>query len=151
MTECFDNFIDGESAPGASTRPNINPSDTTDVVGDFACASMSDCERAIAAAANAKYGWARSPIQNRYEVLKTASDEILDRREELGQLLAREEGKTLPEGIGEAFARIATRLAKASPTRRTTSLQCRTQCWELLEIEFGPRTNAHRGHSVAQS
>ncbi len=102
MTECFDNFIDGESAPGASTRPNINPSDTTDVVGDFACASMSDCERAIAAAANAKYGWARSPIQNRYEVLKTASDEILDRREELGQLLAREEGKTLPEGIGEA-------------------------------------------------
>jgi len=44
VTECFDNFIDGESAPGASTRPNINPSDTTDVVGDFACASMSDCE-----------------------------------------------------------------------------------------------------------
>jgi aldehyde dehydrogenase (NAD+) len=102
VTECFDNFIDGDSAPGASTRPNINPSDIADIVGDFACASMSDCERAIAVAANAKYDWARSPIQNRYEILKTASDEILDRREELGRLLAREEGKTLPEGIGEA-------------------------------------------------
>ena len=46
--------------------------------------------------------WARSGIQQRYEILKKASDEILARKEELGRLLAREEGKTLAEGIGEA-------------------------------------------------
>ena len=37
----------------------------------------------------------------RYDILKKASDEILARKDELGRLLSREEGKTLPEGIGE--------------------------------------------------
>ena len=46
--------------------------------------------------------WSRSNPQERYEILKKASDEILARREELGRLLSREEGKTLAEGIGEA-------------------------------------------------
>ncbi len=46
--------------------------------------------------------WSRSTPQERYEILKKASDEILARKDELGRLLSREEGKTLPEGIGEA-------------------------------------------------
>ena len=56
---------------------------------------------AIAAAKAAPPAWARSGIQQRYEILKKASDEILARKDELGRLLAREEGKTLAEGIGE--------------------------------------------------
>jgi hypothetical protein len=42
-----------------------------------------------------------SSPQVRYEALKKASDEILAGKEELGRLLAREEGKILAEGIGE--------------------------------------------------
>ena len=64
-------------------------------------ASKADAERAIAAAKAAFPAWSRSGIQQRYEILKKASDEILARKEELGRLLAREEGKTLAEGIGE--------------------------------------------------
>ena len=45
--------------------------------------------------------WSRSTPHERYEALKKISDEILVRREDIGRLLAREEGKTLPEGIGE--------------------------------------------------
>ena len=80
---------------------DINPSDTKDIVGEYARATKADAETAIKAAKAAFAGWARSTPQERYEVLKKVSDEILARREEIGLLLAREEGKTLPEGIGE--------------------------------------------------
>ncbi|MEP5515292.1 MAG: aldehyde dehydrogenase family protein, partial [Bauldia litoralis] len=43
----------------------------------------------------------RTGIQQRHDILKTASDEVMARRAELGKLLAQEEGKTLAEGIGE--------------------------------------------------
>ena len=61
-----------------------------------------DTERAISAAAEAFPQWSRSGIQQRFDVLDTIGTEILARKVELGRLLAREEGKTLPEAIGEA-------------------------------------------------
>ena len=102
MTEHFKNLIAGEWVEGASTSKNINPSDTNDVVGEYARASKAQAEQAIAAAKAAFPAWSRTTPQERYEILKKASDEILARKDELGKLLSREEGKTLPEGIGEA-------------------------------------------------
>lgn len=101
-TEAFSNLIGGEWVAGAGTRPNINPSNTNDVLGDYARASKAHAQHAIAAAKAAFPAWSRSTPQFRYEILKKASDEILARKDELGRLLSREEGKTLPEGIGEA-------------------------------------------------
>ena len=57
--------------------------------------------KAIAAAKAAFPAWSRSTPQERYDALNKISAEILARKDELGRLLAREEGKTLPEGIGE--------------------------------------------------
>lgn len=102
MTEHFKNLIAGEWVDGASVTKNINPSDTNDVVGEYARASKAQAEHAIAAAKAAFPAWSRTTPQERYEILKKASDEILARKDELGKLLSREEGKTLPEGIGEA-------------------------------------------------
>ena len=59
--------------------------------------------QAIAAARAAFPAWSRSGIQQRHDILKKVSDEILARKDELGKLLAREEGKTLPEGVGEVL------------------------------------------------
>lgn len=101
MTEHFKNLIAGEWIEGASVSKNINPSDTKDVVGEYARASKAQAEQAIAAAKAAFPAWSRTTPQERYEILKKASDEILARKDELGKLLSREEGKTLPEGIGE--------------------------------------------------
>jgi aldehyde dehydrogenase (NAD+) len=101
MTEQFRNLIGGEWIDGAAVNANINPSNTGDVVGDYARASRAQAEAAIDAATAAAHGWARATPQERHDVLKKASDEILARKEELGRLLSREEGKTLPEGIGE--------------------------------------------------
>lgn len=95
------NFIAGAWATGAEEAENINPSDTGDVVGTYARASRADAEAAIAAARAAFPGWARSGIQQRHDILRKVSDEIVARKDELGRLLAREEGKTLPEATGE--------------------------------------------------
>lgn len=94
------NLINGEWVEGEAA-PNINPSDTNDVVGYYARATLDDAHQAIAAAKAAAPRWARSGPLERHAVLAKASREILGRREELGALLSREEGKTLSEGIGE--------------------------------------------------
>lgn len=96
------NYINGEWIDGASDSSNINPSDTSDVIGQYAQADARQAELAIEAAAAAAPAWGLSNVQMRADALDRIGTEILARKEELGRLLSREEGKTLPEGIGEA-------------------------------------------------
>jgi aldehyde dehydrogenase (NAD+) len=101
MEDLHKNLIDGEWVGGEGI-PNINPSNTNEVVGLYARASAEDVQRAIAAAKAAFPAWSRSGLLERHAILSKTAHEILARKEELGALLSREEGKTLPEGIGEA-------------------------------------------------
>jgi acyl-CoA reductase-like NAD-dependent aldehyde dehydrogenase len=101
MSELKKNFIAGEWMEGDAVSRDVNPSDTNDVVGLYAQASVAQVETAVAAAKTAFPAWSRTTPQERHDILLRVSTEILARREELGKLLAREEGKTLPEGIGE--------------------------------------------------
>jgi alpha-ketoglutaric semialdehyde dehydrogenase len=103
MAELFKNYIAGEWVAGTSATPNRNPSDTSDIIGDYAQASVEQAGTAIAAAKRAFPSWSTGPIQERANILDRAGSEILARKDELGALLSREEGKTLPEGIGEAM------------------------------------------------
>ncbi len=96
------NYIAGEWVGGGTVNRNINPSNTADVVGEYARADRADAERAIAAAAAAFPKWSLATPQERFDALDRIGGEILARKDELGRLLSREEGKTLPEGIGEA-------------------------------------------------
>ncbi|MCX5479315.1 aldehyde dehydrogenase family protein [Kaistia geumhonensis] len=102
MTELHKNYIGGEWV-GGDARPNINPSNTNEVVGTFAQGTAEDARAAIDAAQAAFKTWSQSGIQQRHDILKATGDEILARKEEIGRLLSREEGKTLPEGIGETI------------------------------------------------
>lgn len=97
----YDNYIGGEWVAGAGYSANINPSDLNDAIGDYAQADAAQVAQAIAAARAAFPAWSTSGIQARSDALDKVGSEILARREELGTLLAREEGKTLPEAIGE--------------------------------------------------
>src|SRR6476469_10226763 len=97
----FKNLINGEWVQGARVTRNINPSDTRDVVGEYAQADAAQAQQAIAAAVKAQKAWGLSTPQQRFDILDAAGAEILARKAELGDLLAREEGKTLPEAIGE--------------------------------------------------
>ena len=96
------NYIDGTWVEGAEAAANINPSNTDDVVGHYARADAAQAQAAIAAAVRAAPAWGLSTPQQRFDVLDAAGTEILARKEELGTLLSREEGKTKAEGIGEA-------------------------------------------------
>ncbi|HEY8878886.1 MAG TPA: aldehyde dehydrogenase family protein [Roseateles sp.] len=97
----FKNLINGEWLDGHAVSRNINPSDTRDVVGEYAQADAAQAELAITAATAAFPAWSLSTPQQRFDILDAVGTEILARRAELGDLLAREEGKTLPEAIGE--------------------------------------------------
>ena len=103
MAKQFANLIGGDWVESNEISKNLNPSNTNDVVGEYARATTADVGRAIAAAKAAGHGWARSTPQERHDVLRKISDEIIARKDELGRLLAREDGKTLPEGIGETI------------------------------------------------
>lgn len=94
------NLIAGEWIAG-NPSPNINPSNTADVIGHYDQADREQAAAAIAAARQALPGWALSGIAERAEILDRVGREIAARREELATLLAREEGKTLPEARGE--------------------------------------------------
>jgi alpha-ketoglutaric semialdehyde dehydrogenase len=97
----YHNYINGEWVAGASETPNVNPSDTSNLIGMFAQGDGAHTEAAIAAAHAAIPRWAFSTPQQRFDVLDAVGNEILARKDEIGRLLSREEGKTLPEGIGE--------------------------------------------------
>ena len=97
-----DNLINGQWVAGARYAPNINPSNLADVIGDYAQADVAQLGAAVQAAQAAFAAWSSGNIQARADALDKIGTEILARREELGTLLAREEGKTRPEGIGEA-------------------------------------------------
>jgi aldehyde dehydrogenase (NAD+) len=95
------NYISGEWVGSGSFTRDVNPSDLSDVVGEFAQADAGQVEQAIAAARAAAPAWAAHNVQARADILDKIGAEILARKDELGQLLSREEGKTLPEGVGE--------------------------------------------------
>jgi aldehyde dehydrogenase (NAD+) len=106
MTDLYRNLVAGEWVEGEGETENINPSNTDEVVGRYARASKTDAERAIQAAKAAFPAWSRSGIQQRHDIFAKASAEILARKDELGRLLAREEGKTLVEATGEVAVRV---------------------------------------------
>ena len=95
------NLIGGEWLAGASAAANVNPSDTRDIVGEYAQASPTQATQAVDAASHAFDTWSHSTPQQRFDVLDAVGTSLLARRAELGDLLAREEGKTLPEALGE--------------------------------------------------
>lgn len=96
------NLIAGAWVEGQGETRNVNPSDTGDLVGIYAQASARQAAEAVEAAHRAFPAWSTGSIQARADMLDRIGSEILARKDELGRLLSREEGKTLPEGIGEA-------------------------------------------------
>jgi len=97
----FRNFIGGEWRETTAASANINPSDISDVIGYAAESDAAEIDHAVGAAKAAAVSWSASTPQQRFDVLDFIGSELLTRKDELGHLLAREEGKTLAEGIAE--------------------------------------------------
>jgi 2,5-dioxopentanoate dehydrogenase len=99
----YQNFIAGEwvGAQGGARFQNMNPADTREVVADYPKSGEAEAKSAIEAARAAQSGWgAQTPVA-RGRVLSKASEILAGRKNELAELLTREEGKTLAEAQGE--------------------------------------------------
>ena len=97
----FAHFIGGEWVADSDVTTNVNPANRDDVIGTYARGDAGRVDDAVAAAMAALDGWANASPQLRHDVLEKAGALIVERKDELGQLLAREEGKTIAEAVGE--------------------------------------------------
>jgi len=96
-------WINGEKVRGELAAESLNPSDISDVVARAPNGGDAEVDAAVEAATNAHPAWSEASPEVRSDILDRASNLIMERREAIGTLLSREEGKTLPEGIGETM------------------------------------------------
>ncbi len=103
MAQVNHNYIAGEWVAGATEIANINPSDLSDTVGLYAQADATQLQNALDAAATAQIAWNKTGLERRYTALMNIGNELIANCEQLGTLLAREEGKPQVEGKGEVY------------------------------------------------
>ncbi|HWQ85433.1 aldehyde dehydrogenase family protein [Brevundimonas sp.] len=103
MTDTIElsHWINGEKVPTDRPSESLNPSDTRDLVARTPDGGVDEVNAAVAAAKAAFPAWSEASPEVRSDILDRAGTLVMERREQLGRLLSREEGKTLPEGIGE--------------------------------------------------
>ena len=95
--------IAGRWEAGTSTIENRNPSDLADMIGAYGQASSAQLDEAVAAARQAQPIWWAAGVQKRHDVLMAIGAELMARADEIGRMVAREEGKPLAEGKGEVY------------------------------------------------
>ena len=103
MTDTIElsHWINGEKVPTDRPSESLNPSDTRDLVARTPDGDTAEVDAAVAAARDAFPAWAEASPEVRSDILDKASNLLMARKDEVGRLLSREEGKTLAEGVGE--------------------------------------------------
>lgn len=98
------NYIDGawRAASDGGTFVNLNPADTSDIIGNFAESTANDAFDAIDAAKRAARGWEKLGSIARGEILFAAAGVMERRIDELAAAVTREQGKTFAEAKAEA-------------------------------------------------
>ena len=102
MSALLKNYIAGGWV-GNGGNQNINPSDTDDMIGDYAQADKAALDDALNAAQTAQKEWQAVGLEAKQNVLNNIGNELMSRSKEIGQMLSREEGKPLAEGAGETY------------------------------------------------
>ncbi|PHY13322.1 aldehyde dehydrogenase family protein [Caulobacter sp. B11] len=101
MTDTLHHFIGGQRVAGDTPSQSLNPSNIHDIVARMADGGQAQVDAAVAAARKAFPAWSDASPEVRSDLLDKVGTMIIARGAEIGRLLAREEGKTLAEGIGE--------------------------------------------------
>src|SRR5687768_14727010 len=116
----FRNFISGtwsEPATGEHFE-NVNPADTTDVIGRFPLSGADDVDAAVSSAKRGFELWRRTPAPARGDILRRVGDLMSSRKEEIADLMTREMGKPLQETKGDVQEGIDTAYYAATEGRR---------------------------------
>lgn len=96
-------LIDGEWIAGEAVSASSNPSNTDEVVAHYPLGGAAEVDAAVAAARRAFGGWSAASPEVRSDLLDRVGATVMARAAELGELLAREEGKTRAEATGEVM------------------------------------------------
>lgn len=101
--DTYRNFINGQWIESTSSKTvmNVNPANTDDVLGTVRQATRDEARAAVEAAAAAFHGWRTTPAPARGRIVARAARLMEEAKEELAQILTREEGKTISESRGE--------------------------------------------------
>src|SRR5438105_8130062 len=101
--DTYRNFIGGKWIESASSRVvnNINPANTDDTIGSVRQATRDEARRAVESAAENFPKCRATPAPMRGRIVARAARLLEDHKEELAQILTREEGKTVAESRGE--------------------------------------------------
>jgi acyl-CoA reductase-like NAD-dependent aldehyde dehydrogenase len=120
MSKKYQNFINGKwsDAKSGKTFENRNPANWDEVVGTFPKSSIEEVNEAVAAARAAFEKWRLVPAPKRGDILKKVGDIMVERKEELAELMTREMGKVLVETRGDVQEGIDTAYYGASEGRR---------------------------------
>ncbi len=94
-------LVGGRRLEGDEVVPDINPAAPEEHVATVTLAGPEIAAEAVEAAAAAFAAWRDTPPPARGDVLRRAADLVDERADEIGRDLAREEGKTLAEAVGE--------------------------------------------------
>ena len=116
----FKNFIAGkwvEPASGAYFE-NVNPADTSDVIGRFPLSTREDVNCAVKSAKRGFELWRATPAPARGDVLRRVGDLLTQRKEEIADLMTREMGKPLKETRGDVQEGIDTAYDAATMGRQ---------------------------------
>ena len=116
----FKNFIAGawvEPSTGAYFD-NVNPADTTDVIGRFPLSARADVDKAVASAQRGFERWRRTPAPARGDIIRRVGDILVRRKDEIADLMTREMGKPLTETRGDVQEGIDTAYYAATEGRR---------------------------------
>src|SRR3982751_4620398 len=120
MTKTFQNFIAGQwAAPSTGAHfDNRNPADTSDLIGRFPLSAAADVDRAVASAKRGFEVWRRLPAPARGDVLRRVGDLLVQRKDEIADLMTREMGKPLTETRGDVQEGIDTAYYAATMGRQ---------------------------------
>jgi alpha-ketoglutaric semialdehyde dehydrogenase len=101
-TKAYKNYIAGEwvDAVSGETFESTSPANG-EAIGTFPLSGAEDVERAVAAAKAAFEEWRLVPAPKRGEILFRFGQLLIDQKEDLAQLMAREMGKVLAEARGD--------------------------------------------------
>jgi len=126
MSDTLTHLINGEKLGGDSAAgESVNPSNLDDIVARYPKGGAAEVDEAVKAARAAFPAWSEASPEVRSDVLDKAGALVMSRAKELGTLLSREEGKTLPEGTGEVMraARILKYFAGEALRRHGQTLE----------------------------
>ena len=134
------NFIAGDWREGSDVYTNVNPSNTADIVGEYAIAGARDAAAAALAARDAFHAWSRSGIQQRFDILDASAPRSSRARTSSG---------------GCCRAKKARRCPKASAKRRAPAHIFKFFAGEALrhhrrEAAFGAPGRRRRDHARAR-